>query len=72
MNIFFHLLIIGYGLSWIYMLRKGILILIPAIKCRNREKCQKDDCPFRKHCRHTTLSDAERAFIQKKIDSLKD
>ena len=47
-------------------------MLIPAVKCRKMKNCQKDDCPFRKHCRHTALSDAEKAIIQKKIDSLKD
>ena len=49
-----------YIAALIYVIHDMILILIPAIKCRKVKDCLKDDCRFRRACRHIKLTEWEK------------
>jgi len=70
MNVIFILFLIGYAVGWFYVIKHAVLLLIPILRCRKIINCKKDDCPFRFYCKRATFSDAEKASIRKKIDSL--
>lgn len=71
MKIFLIILLIGYILCWLYLIIEWILTLIPSVKCRHLQNCKIDDCPIRKYCRRTSLSDTEKEALWELLDSIK-
>lgn len=61
---------IAYFIAFLSLVRDGILILVPILKCRGVKGCKKDDCPFRRGCRRISYSDKEKEAMRKKINEL--
>ena len=59
-------------IGWIVAISKGIVHFLAFVRCIGKEKCKKDDCPFREYCTRTTWSDKEKNIIRKKIEELGD
>jgi len=61
---------ISYLIGCICLTKDIILMLVPAIKCRNIRNCKKDDCPFRELCTHIAYSDKEKSDMLERIRNL--